>query len=187
MAIDTKFQTQPGTKQGLGWALGAGILLIVLGLAAMAFPLFAGIAVAIMFGWVLLFSGVSQAAYGVQACRGTELILNAAVALLYIAAGLMLLFYPLGGLITLTLILGISVLSQGIVQSILAWQVRPAPGWWWFLITGVLAIAVGLLIFSEWPSASGWLIGLYVGISLLLNGTSLVAFYLAARGSTGTA
>ena len=81
------------------------------------------------------------------------------------------------GAIALSLILGITIFAQGALQVILAFGIRPARSWGWVLFSGILGIILGILIWSEWPFNAAWLIGLWVGISLLFNGIWMITLH----------
>jgi uncharacterized membrane protein HdeD (DUF308 family) len=178
-------------KRHAGWALALGILVAVMGIVAMTRPFMAGIAATVFFGVLLLIVGVSEVAYAVhtrhEANFGWRLIVGA----VRVLAGGLLLFYPLGGLLTLTLVLGAAFLAEGGIQALTALAAPALPSRGWILATGVLNVIVGLLILTRWPSDALWAIGLFVGISLVVNGVTLavlsgyVRSLLSSGGPTG--
>ncbi|HEY9298930.1 MAG TPA: DUF308 domain-containing protein, partial [Phormidium sp.] len=101
--------------------------------------------------------------------------------LIYSLGGLLIMFNPLPSLIDLTLAIGISILIPSIFQVILAFELRPATHWGWVLLSGILGIIIGILIWHEWPENSPWAIGLLLGINLIINGLWMILFSAAAR------
>lgn len=182
---DDQVDLAQNLKHSFGWALGLGILLIALGVAAIAWPLAAGVVVVIAFGWMLLFAGVSQAAFAFYTRGAGQYVLKLVLGLVYAIAGLSLIFQPLMGLATLTFVLGIAILAQSVFQVVLAFSVKPDPSWIWLLIAGVIGLLVGALILFRWPFDAPWLIGLLVGINLIGDGLCLAMFSAAARGVLG--
>ena len=165
-----------------GWLLALGILMIILGVVAMAAPVVATIAIQVMLGWLLVISGIAEGihAFMVKEWRGFLLELLSAV--LYLGVGLLLLVDPLKGALALTLILAVFLLVEGIFKIITALRVRDHRGWGWLLASGIVSVVLGVLIWKQWPTSGLWVIGLLVGIQLLFTGWSLVMLALVARG-----
>jgi uncharacterized membrane protein HdeD (DUF308 family) len=164
-----------------GWFLALGIFLLLAGAVAILFPLLSTIAAKIMLGWIFLVSGVLLLihAFSIQQWRGFlwELLLS----VLYIVAGAWLAFFPFTGIITLTLLLAALFVAEGVLEVIMAVRVRPHEGWVWMLLSGLVAIVVGVLIAYELPSSAAWAIGLLAGINLLSTGVSFIVLALAGR------
>ena len=165
-----------------GWLLALGILMIILGVVAMAAPVVATIAIQVMLGWLLVISGIAEGihAFMVKEWRGFLLELLSAV--LYLGVGLLLLVDPLKGAVALTLILAVFLLVEGIFKIITALRVREHRGWGWLLASGIVSVVLGVMIWAQWPASGLWVIGLLVGIQLLFTGWSLVMLALVARG-----
>ena len=164
-----------------GWFLALGLLLIVAGVAAIAFPLLSTIATKIALGWIFLVAGVVLVvhAFSIKGWRG--FILGLLVGALYVVAGGWLAFFPFTGIITLTLLLAALFLAEGVLEVMMAMRVRPHQGWGWLLLSGLVAIAVGVMIAAGLPSSAVWAIGLLTGINLLSSGVSFVVLALAGR------
>ena len=164
-----------------GWFLTIGIVLVLAGVAAIAFPLLSTIATKIMLGWIFLVSGVLLVihAFSIQQWRGFALGLL--VGLLYVVAGGWLAFFPFTGIVTLTILLAALFLAEGVLEVIMAVRVRPHEGWGWLLLSGLIAVAVGVLIAAELPTSAAWAIGLLAGVNLLSTGASFIVLALAGR------
>jgi uncharacterized membrane protein HdeD (DUF308 family) len=130
---------------------------------------------------VLLFSGAVQLLHAFQVRGWKGFLLHLVGALLYLAAGVVIVLFPLGGVLTLTLFLAGVFLVEGVSRTMLALRMRPAQGWGWFLVGGLAGIVLGLMIWLEWPSSALWALGLLVGINLLFSGVSLTSLALAFR------
>jgi uncharacterized membrane protein HdeD (DUF308 family) len=100
---------------------------------------------------------------------------------LSILCGLIMLGRPLLGLASLTLVLAVYFLVDGIFQIITAFQIKPNEGWGWVLLSGLAASLLGLLIWSQWPFSGVWAIGILVGINLFMSGWSMIACGGTAR------
>ena len=94
---------------------------------------------------------------------------------------------PFTGIITLTILLAALFLAEGVLEMIMAIRVRPHEGWSWLLLSGLIAIAVGLMIGLGLPGSATWAIGLLVGVNLLSTGISFITLALAGRGAGAAA
>ena len=172
--------TSQGLKHGLSLSFVLGILMIFLGIVASAHPLFAVIAANFYLGWVLIVGGVTQLVYTIQTREEgqsiSKLLRNLLIGVLYFVAGLLLLIYPLEGLLSLTSIVGASILGSGLTQIFWAFLWRPDSDWGWNLARGILATVLGILVLVDWPRNTTWLIGLLVGINLISDGLGIATF-----------
>jgi uncharacterized membrane protein HdeD (DUF308 family) len=164
-----------------GLFLAAGILLIVAGLAAIAFPLVGGIVAKTFLGWLFLIGGVVMIVHAFSAPGWRGFIWELLIGILYLVAGFYLAFLPLAGLLTLTILIAALFIAEGVAEVIMAFQVRPHEGWIWLLLSGIAALAVGIMIGMDLPGSATWALGLLVGINLLFSGWSYVFLALAGR------
>jgi len=157
-----------------GWLLFLGILLIVVGIAAIVLPFAATLAVEILLGWVLVIGGILQIIHSFWARRVGGFFLGLVAGILYLIVGFLLLLYPLQGILTLTLLLVILFLIEGICRIISSFQVRPTRNWGWVLVSGIAALIIAFLIWIGWPVSATWAIGLLVGINLIFGGWGMI-------------
>ncbi|MDB5616237.1 HdeD family acid-resistance protein [Tardiphaga sp.] len=160
-----------------------GIILVILGLAAILVPPIAGIAVTVMLAWMFLISGIAGLVMTFWA-RGTPgFWWSLASAVLGIGAGLILLAKPAQGLLTLTLVVGAYFLAEGVATIMYALQHRKelSDRWSWMAFSGLMDILIAFFIISGLPGSAEWAIGLLVGINLVIGGSSLIGLALAAR------
>lgn len=168
---------------GSGIGIVVGVLLVILGLIAIARPLYATIASTLVFGWLFIFAEIAQIVYAFSSRGAGQLIWKLLLGVLYVGAGIVVLSNVLSGAIALTLILGITIFAQGVIQVIFAFGIRPNRNWGWVLFSGILGIILGIFIWSEWPFNAIWLIGLWVGISLLFNGIWMITLSSLPRSA----
>jgi uncharacterized membrane protein HdeD (DUF308 family) len=160
-----------------------GILLVVLGLAAMIVPPLASLAVTIFLGWMFLISGVAGLALTFWA-RGMPgfwwSLISAALAVI---AGGILLARPVQGVLTLTIVVGAYFLAEGVASIMYALEHRRelSERWSWMLFAGILDILIAGMIITGLPGSAEWAVGLLVGINLVFGGASLIGMALAAR------
>jgi uncharacterized membrane protein HdeD (DUF308 family) len=168
-------------KSATGWSVALGILLVVLGIGAIAVPLASSLAVAFWIAWVLIGCGVIELIYAIQTRAEGGILWKILCAAAYLVAGIYLLVNPLNAVAALALMLSIFLVVQGLFEVIMAIQIRPAPNWGWMLFSGALTLLLGGMLWSEWPGNSLWLIGLVVGISLISSGISRIMLSLVVR------
>jgi uncharacterized membrane protein HdeD (DUF308 family) len=162
--------TSPIPQRTTGWSIFVGILLVLAGLLAIAAPFVAGIAVSILFGWLILVGGVAHLVYAWSE-RGTGAILwQILIGLVYLAAAFYIFTHPVHGVLALTLVLAFYIAVEGIFELVVFTRLRHHPGTSWFLIDGIISLLLAGLIFFHWPSSSAWAVGTLVGISLLFSG-----------------
>ncbi|PDT87524.1 hypothetical protein CO669_25530 [Bradyrhizobium sp. Y36] len=162
-----------------------GILLAVLGIAALILPPLASLAIAIFLGWMFLVSGIGGliVTYWARSTPGFWWsLISAALAVL---AGLLLLARPMQAVLTLTIVLGAYFLAEGVATIMYALEHRRelSSRWSWLLISGLVDIAISFMVITGLPSSAEWAIGILVGINLLFGGASLIGMALAARNS----
>jgi uncharacterized membrane protein HdeD (DUF308 family) len=164
-----------------GWFLALGIFLVLAGAAAILFPLLSTIATKIMLGWIFLISGILMLIHAFSIKQWGGFLMGLLLGVLYVVAGGWLAFFPFTGIITLTLLLAAMFLVEGVLEAVMAFRVKPHEGWGWMLFSGIVAIAVGLMIAYQLPSSAAWAIGLLAGINLLSTGISFIVLALAGR------
>jgi uncharacterized membrane protein HdeD (DUF308 family) len=173
-----------GINRATGWSIGLSVIMIVAGTLAIVVPRASGIAVTIMVGGLLLFSGCAHLAYGWQNRGGGGLLWGTLLGILYIAAGGYILLHPLAGLESLTLVLAAYLLVEAILEFILSFQLRPVSGSGWLLFDGIVTLVLAMMIWRTWPASTLWAIGTLVGISMLFSGVARLMISLAARRVT---
>lgn len=161
-----------------------GGLLLALGVAALAFPFYATIAVEVVIGWIFLISGIVAIVQALRAAKWKGFLWSLLGGLLSLGVGAILLLYPLTGVISLTLLLAVFFFAGGVLRLALAWQLRPLDHWGLLLLSGALAVTLAILILVQWPQAAAWVIGLCVGIDLVFTGSSTLML-AAAAGRAG--
>ena len=166
-----------------------GIILVILGLIAIVVPPIATIAVTILIGWLFLISGIAGliTTFGARHAPGFWWSLLSAV--LGVAAGAVLLLWPLSGAITLTLLLIAFFIIEGVLSIMYAIEhKRELTGQWaWMLVSGIIDLVLAAMIWAGLPSTAAWALGLLVGINMLFGGSAMIAMALHARSSDAVA
>jgi uncharacterized membrane protein HdeD (DUF308 family) len=158
-----------------------GVLLIIFGLAAVALPFVAAVALNLAIAWLIILAGVVHLILGFRAHGAGSLIWKLLVGLAYVFFGVYLFTHPVIGVASLTLVLALLFLVEGALDLVLFFRMRPLRGSNWILIDGIVTLALGLMIYMQWPSSAAWAIGTLVGVSLIISGVTRVMLSLAVR------
>jgi len=169
---DTLFHTRVrSSSTQLFWV---GLALVVLGIAAIAFPVLSTLAAALFVGWTFLISGVLFLV-GAFSVHGTGPFFAALLtSLLSIAAGLFLVFNPFAGAYGLTVFLAVLFLVQGVFEIVFGFEMRPHPGWVWMLLSGAASVVLALVIAAGLPTISLIALGILLGINFLSTGLGYI-------------
>jgi uncharacterized membrane protein HdeD (DUF308 family) len=180
-------QTTAGTvRSASGWSIVWGILLLLCGFLAIVMPLASSIGLVIVLGWLILLAAVWHLIFAFQTRGVGNILWQVLLAIVYGIASLYLLWHPLLGLLTLTLVLAIFFLFEGVLEIILYFNIHSRPNAGWVLFDGIITLILGLLIWTHWPFTSVWVIGTLVGISLIFSGISRIMLSSALRKSIPT-
>jgi len=160
------------------WFLAEGILIILLGLSALAIPQFFTVAIAILLGWIILFGGAVHIArallFSTMPGFGAWLFIG----ILQAAVGYWFVAHPAAGILTLTMLMALFFAFEGIAKMSLALMMRPLANWGLMLFSGVTALAFALIVAISLSATSQWLLGLFLGINMVFLGGSLVKISL---------
>jgi len=165
--------------------LAEGILLLVLGLAAILVPLVASLTITIVLGCMFLLSGIVQFVLTFSARRLPGFGWSLFSAMLAAGAGLVLLFWPIEGIVSLTILVGIYFVMEGVATVMYALDHRKQLSQRWGLLVaaGLVDLLIAAIIIIGLPGSAGWAIGLLVGINLVFGGAALIGMALAARNA----
>jgi uncharacterized membrane protein HdeD (DUF308 family) len=170
-----------GINKGSNNSLLIGILLTVLGIAAFAVPRVTTIFAETWIALILISSAAAKLSYAFQTRNEGGFVWKLLLSILYFATGVMLFVYPLTGVLTLTLLLGSFLLTEGVFELILAFRLRPQQNWTWALGNGVITLLLGAMIWFQWPFNAPWVIGTLVSVSILSTGISRIMLSLNSR------
>jgi uncharacterized membrane protein HdeD (DUF308 family) len=174
--------TVAGTvRQASAWSILWGALLIICGMLAVGSPFLAAVAVNVVIAWLIVFAGAVHVILAFHAHGAGSVIWKLLVGLAYIGVGAYLVLQPAIGVAALTLVLAGLFLIEGLLNIILFFQMRPLGGSSWMLVDGIITLALGLMIYVQWPASSAWAIGTLVGVSMIISGVARVMLSLAVR------
>jgi len=162
-----------------------GIVLIVLGIGAVLIPVVASLAAAIALGFMFLIGGIVGFVATVMGRHAPGFWWSLVSAIITIIAGVLMVGWPLGGAISITLVLAAYLVLDGIVAMLFAVEHRRqlSQRWGWLFVNGILDLVLAGILIWFLPFAAVWGLGLIIGIDFIFGGSSLVALALAARNA----
>ena len=170
-------------REHWGLFLAEGIILLILGIAAIVMPLIATLAFTIIIGWIFLVSGIVGLITTFWARGVPGFWWSLISAIIAIAAGVVLLLWPISGSVSLTLVLIAFFVIEGIASIMYAIEHRNqlSGRWGWMLISGIIDLILAAIIFAGLPGTAAWALGLLVGINMVFGGVALIGIAMAAR------
>lgn len=183
-------------QRAIGDALGAhwgllmfqGIVMIILGVLAFAVPVAATIAVDVYVGCLLLISGIVGLVSVFSTKNMPAFLWSLITAALSVAVGVLLIWKPVEGAFSLTLLLTAFFIIEGVFQIVTSVAYRDVVGssWGWMLVSGIADLVLAAIIIAGWPTTGVWTLGLVVGINLITSGWAIVMAAYAGRSVAKT-
>jgi len=186
-ARDIRSAVSAAIQRHWGLFLLEGIVLIVLGSFAVLVPALASIAATVLFGWILLFSGLIGLISTLRARQAPGFGWSLVSAVVGLVAGAVLLWMPLQGVLSLTAVLIAFLLVEGIASILYSLEHRSGSSgrWGWMLASGIVDVILAVILLAGLPGTAVWALGLLVGINMLFGGWALVWMALHARSMAG--
>ncbi len=169
------------SRQSATWSIVVSVLMMVSGVLAMAIPPIAGLAITVMFGWLLIVTGALHLGFAWRGHGAANVVGEIVVAALYAALGFYMLARPVAGLASLTLGIAAYLFAKGVLEGVIAFKLRPVPGSGWLLFDAALTIALAAMIASAWPASAAWAVGVLVGIAMVSSGFARLMVSTAVR------
>jgi uncharacterized membrane protein HdeD (DUF308 family) len=163
--------------------LAQGVIMTILGVLAVIWPQISTVAVDVYVGWLFLFSGIVGLASMFLAPTVHAFLWMLLTAALSLFVGVMLLWHPTEGAVSLTMVLTAFFIVEGIVQIVASLSYRDVfpESWGWMLASGIADLILAALIIKGWPSTATWALGLLVGINLITSGVAVVMVAMAGK------
>jgi uncharacterized membrane protein HdeD (DUF308 family) len=173
-----------GIRDNASFAVTAGIVLVIMGLLALASPLAAGLSITAIVGILLAIGGISQCILAFRAGAFGRGMWIFAVGLLMAITGIYMFTQPVAGLAALTLILVAYLFAAGVCELIIALQIRPQVGWGWTMFSAIITLLLAMMLWRQFPVSGIWAIGILFGIKMIFSGWSLVYLGRNAKAIT---
>jgi uncharacterized membrane protein HdeD (DUF308 family) len=166
-----------------GLFLAQGILTTLLGVAAVIWPQISTLAVDLYVGWIFLLSGAVGVVMMFFAPNVSAFLWTLLTAALSLFAGVVLVWHPVEGAVSLTLLLVAFFIAEGVFQIAAAFSYRTVfpDSWGWMLFSGIADVVLALLLIAGWPSSASWALGLIVGVNLITSGVATIVVASAVR------
>ena len=160
-----------------------GVVLLILGTAAIVVPPLASVVVSIFLGWLFIVGGIVGLVATIAGRGAPGFWWSLVSAIIAIVAGALLIGWPVGGALSLTLVLTAFLIADGILTIFFAIEHRRqlSQRWGWLLFNGIIDLLLAAVIVWAFPGSALWILGLIVGIDLIFGGWSLIAMAFAAR------
>jgi len=188
MSVETASQVireamREKVKRHSFWYILQSALMILGGILALVFPIISSVAIVIFLGWLLIFSGILQAFNLIDVRHVPHFWLQLVSVVLSVLVGILFLRNPGAGLLTLTLLLIVFFMVEGISKIIFSLTIRPFPNWGWVFASGVVGILLAFYLWANTPVTAIWLLGVLLGIELISEGAALGSMAWQARKS----
>ncbi|MFZ5832226.1 MAG: HdeD family acid-resistance protein [Planctomycetota bacterium] len=167
-------------RNNWGWLLAFGIASVIVGMMAIGSACIATLAVVQVFAILILVGGIINLVGSFWARGWGGFFLHLLVGVLYVVAGFLLWNHPAQAAIVYTLLLAMFFIVEGLFRIIGSIAMR-FHNWGWVLLSGVITVVLGVLIWRQWPYSGIWVIGLFVGIDLIFNGWAWIMLALTAK------
>ncbi len=164
-----------------GWILALGIVYVVAGALALGSVVMATFVGVLFVGVMMIFAGVAHVINAFQVKGWGSFLLWLMLGVLYVLAGFAAFENPLLAATFLTLLLGVLLVASGVVRLVVAFSVRGENAWAWVALSALLTFVLGLLILAHWPTASLYIIGIFLGVDLIFAGSGWISFALGLR------
>jgi uncharacterized membrane protein HdeD (DUF308 family) len=180
-SINGRGTVAPDISAKWRWFVVLGIALIALGVIAWL-NVGTGIAAGtILIGASPLVGGAFQIIHAFLTKEWHGFVLSLSCGVLYLIGGLLIMNEPVHGALVLTILAGATLVVSGIIRTVLALEHRNMPAWGLVLLSGVVSIAVGCLLYVSLPWSGLWVLGTLIALDLVVQGVSWLYVGLMLR------
>ncbi|MBL8569146.1 MAG: HdeD family acid-resistance protein [Phreatobacter sp.] len=170
-------------RKNWGWLMGAGIILVLLGIFGLvAANLFTVVSV-LSFGAMMLIAGGVLIADAFRREGWKSRVAVLVIGALYIATGALVLYNPLQAVVALTILCAAMLVATGALRIVMAFQMRELVVWGWVLASGILSLLLGIFIMVQLPQAATWVLGTFLAIELIFQGWTYIFVARAIRST----
>jgi uncharacterized membrane protein HdeD (DUF308 family) len=155
------------------WYLIQGVLMVLAGIVALVYPFVSTVALVVVLGWLLIFSGIVQGISLIGAQNVPNFWLQLVSVVLSIIVGVLFLRRPGEAVVTLTLLLIVFFMVEGFAKLLFSLTIRPLPNWGWVFASGIIGILLSIYLLANLTTTAVWLLGVLLGIQLIFEGVAL--------------
>lgn len=157
------------------------VIMILVGMLALWLPIASSIGFARVLGWLMVFDGGFQLIHSFRSEGVGHVVWKVLVALIYLVAGMYFLMHPFLAVALVTLALAIFFLVEGLVDVFSYFATRNSGASYWVLVNGIVSMVLAVMIWRHWPTGTLRVLGVWVGVGMLMTGTSRLMMALAIR------
>ena len=177
-------QAAEEVRANWGWLMFMGIALTILGIVGLYMVGTLTIVSVWWFGILVIAGGVLTLIDAFRAEGWKAKLWEILIALAYIVAGIIIMMNPGASAVWFTMFIAAFLLVSGIFRIIIGFQIKgEVNGWGWTVFGGIASIVLAIMIFAQWPVSGLWVIGLFIAIEMIMQGTSMISIALAAKAS----
>ncbi len=174
-----------GTLGGSDALLATGVAMVVIGVLAIFAPLASGLLFDMLFGAILIGAGIVELIDTVRAGTWQRGVLLGLAGFVTLAAGVFYIARPVVGLVALTVVFIGYLIFVGAFRIVMAFQLpRGSPGKFWAFVSGIVTLVLAYLAIAQMPNVSVWLIGTFIGVSLIFAGVARISLARGFRKAT---
>jgi uncharacterized membrane protein HdeD (DUF308 family) len=164
-----------------GWFVGLGIAQVLVGLLCWIDVIAASLAGVVIIGLLLLIGGVFQVIHAFSVRGWSGFLLHVLMGLLYVVGGLLLMDEPIRGSLIITIVIAVLLIVSGVMRLVMAATHRHMQGLWLVVLSGVVSLVVGVLLYLSLPWSSLFVLGTLIAIELVFHGIAWIAFGMVLK------
>jgi uncharacterized membrane protein HdeD (DUF308 family) len=168
-------------REKWGWFVGLGLVLVLLGVLALGDVVAVTLISTIFVGAMFLVGGVFQVIHAFMVKTWSGFLLNVLAGIVYAVGGILIMNEPLEGAFVITLFLIAALVIGGVLRIVVAWHHREMGGWWLMVLSGLISILIGILLYASLPWSGLWVLGTLIGVELVVQGVTWLMFGMALR------
>jgi len=159
-----------------GSTLVLGVLWTIVGVLCLGATGVASVAAMYWVGALLAIGGLVSLIWSVRGAGGGAAVLG----ILSLVVGILMFVHPGAGLQSLTVLLIGYFFIAGLFRVVTSLMDR-YPGWGFEFVSGLCAIAIGVIAVRAWPATNFWLLGTLIGAELIVRGIFMIGGAISAR------
>lgn len=163
-----------------GWAIAGGIVLVIVGIIAIASPLATTAVVSLILPFVLLVKGIAELVSIARARTGGAMVWRLIAGIVSLLAAFFLFAQPYFTVAALVVIVIAYLLIDGLVRLVVAFS-SDVPARGWLGVSGAIALFLGFLLWAQPFTTTLVLVGIFIGIDILFAGVALIAAGMSAE------
>jgi uncharacterized membrane protein HdeD (DUF308 family) len=164
-----------------GWFVALGVALVLLGFLALGDVVAVTLASAVFVGAMFLVGGIFHLIHAFMVKTWSGFLMNVLAGVLYVIGGALIMDEPIAGALLITIFLIAALVVGGALRITVALRHREMGGWWLMVLSGLVSVVIGILLYGSLPWSGLWVLGTLIGVELLVQGVTWLMFGVALR------